>query len=80
MECEGLTSEQQKVITESEGLTNEQLKIVMEFAELVEKEFWAPLLEIVSKNQSKTAKELRVLAKKLFEEVITIEKEDVGGV
>jgi hypothetical protein len=65
---------------ECEGLTDEQLKIVMEFAELVEKEFWSPLLDIVSKNGSKSSREIRVMAKKLFEEVIIIEKEDVGGV
>jgi hypothetical protein len=52
----------------------------MEFAELVEKEFWSPLLDIVSKNGSKSSREIRVMAKKLFEEVIIIEKEDVGGV
>jgi hypothetical protein len=65
---------------ECEGLTEEQLKIVMEFADLVEKEFWVPLLDLISKNGSKSSKELKEMAKKLFDEVITIEKEDVGGV
>lgn len=65
---------------ECEGLTEEQLKIVTEFAELVEKEFWVPLLDTISKNQSKSLKEFKELAKKIFDEVITIEKEDVGGV
>jgi len=65
---------------ECDGLTEEQLKIVMEFADLVEKEFWVPLLDLISKNGSKSSKELKEMAKKLFDEVITIEKEDVGGV
>lgn len=65
---------------ECEGLTEEQLKIVTEFAELVEKEFWVPLLDSISKNQSKSLKEFKELAKKIFDEVIIIEKEDVGSV
>lgn len=65
---------------EYEGLTEEQLRIITEFAELVEKEFWAPLLDLISKNGSKSSKEIKEMAKKLFDEVITIEKEDVGCV
>ena len=65
---------------EYEGLTTEQLRIITEFADLVEKEFWAPLLDLISKNGSKSLVELKAMAKKLFDEVIVIEKEDVGDV
>lgn len=60
---------------ECEGLSAEQLRIVMEFADLVEKEFWVPLLEVISKREAVSLKEFKELAKKIFDEVITIEEE-----